>query len=545
MPDKDLPARPNLQQYKKQAKDLVKDFADNPTDAPSLARIRRHHPRFQKLTDSEMQHARVSLTDAQLVIAREHGFESWPKFATHIETFNLIRSLATLPDPVSAFMEWASVPVHSWHVSGTLEQAEMIRSRYPQVATANIYAAAILADESTVRHFLSRDPKLATAKGGPHDWDALTYLCFSRYLRLDKSRSDAFVRTARALLDAGANANTGWFETTHDPHPTWESAIYGAAGLAQHAELTRLLLDYGADPNDDETPYHTPESYDNAAMNVLVESGKLTADSLTMMLVRKADWHDDKGMQFLLEHGADPNRMTRWHHTALHWSVKRDNGNVMIEMLLEHGGDPALPNRRDGRSAIQMAARRGRGDILRSLERRNIPLNLHGVDKLIAACAKDDREAIHAIAEREPSLVRQLLDEGGTLLAEFAGTGNTEGVRQLLDLGVSPAALYAEGDPYFDLTKNSTALQVAAWRAWPSTVKLLLERGSPVNALDARGRSALALAIRACVDSYWSYRRTPESVDALLQAGASVEGIAIPTGYDEIDKLLQRHKEKS
>jgi ankyrin repeat protein len=545
MPDKDLPARPNLQQYKKQAKDLVKDFADNPTDAPSLARIRRHHPRFQKLTDSEMQHARVSLTDAQLVIAREHGFESWPKFATHIETFNLIRSLATLPDPVSAFMEWASVPVHSWHVSGTLEHAEMIRSRYPQVATANIYAAAILADESTVRHFLSRDPKLATAKGGPHDWDALTYLCFSRYLRLDKSRSDAFVRTARALLDAGANANTGWFETTHDPHPTWESAIYGAAGLAQHAELTRLLLDYGADPNDDETPYHTPESYDHAAMSVLVESGKLTADSLTMMLVRKADWHDDKGMQFLLEHGADPNRMTRWHHTALHWSVKRHNGNVMIEMLLEHGGDPALPNRRDGRSAIQMAARRGRGDILRSLERRNIPLNLHGVDKLIAACAKDDREAIHAIAEREPSLVRQLLDEGGTLLAEFAGTGNTGGVRQLLDLGVSPAALYAEGDPYFDLTKNSTALQVAAWRAWPSTVKLLLERGSPVNALDARGRSALALAIRACVDSYWSYRRTPESVDALLQAGASVEGIAIPTGYDEIDKLLQRHKEKS
>lgn len=543
MPDQDLPARPNLEQYKKQAKDLVKEFADNPTETQSLARIRRHHPRFQKLTEAEIQKTRISLTDAQLVIAREHGFESWPKFARHIETFNLIRSLASLPDPVAAFIEWASVPVHSWHVSGTLEHAEMIRSRYPQVATANIYAAAILADESAVRDFLARDPKLATAKGGPHDWDALTYLCFSRYLRLDKSRSDAFVRTARTLLEAGANATTGWFETTHDPHPTWESAIYGAAGLAQHADLTRLLLEYGADPNDDETPYHTPESYDNAALKALVESGKLTADSLTMMLVRKADWHDDKGMQFLLEHGADANRMTRWHHTALHWSVKRDNGIVMIEMLLDQGGDPAIAQR-DGRSATQMAARRGRGDILRSLERRNIPLNLHGVEELIAACAKADREGIRAIADRDPDLVRQLLAEGGTLLAEFSGTGNTEGVRQLLDLGVSPAALYSEGDPYFDLTKNSTALHVAAWRAWPSTVKLLIARGAPVNALDAKGRTALALAVRACVDSYWSYRRTPESVEALLTAGASVQGIEIPTGYDEIDKLLRGHREK-
>jgi hypothetical protein len=46
-------------------------------------------------------------------------------------------------------------------------------------------------------------------KGGPFGWDALTYLCFSRDLRLDVLRSDAFVRTARVLLDAGTNANTG------------------------------------------------------------------------------------------------------------------------------------------------------------------------------------------------------------------------------------------------------------------------------------------------------------------------------------------------
>jgi hypothetical protein len=49
------------------------------------------------------------------------------------------------------------------------------------------------------------------------------------------------------------------------------------------------------------------------------------------------------------------------------------------------------------------------------------------------------------------------------------------------------------------------------------------------------------LAVKACVDSYWTERRTPDSVRSLLEAGASIDGIELPTGYDEIDKLLSRH----
>ena len=118
----------------------------------------------------------------------------------------------------------------------------------------------------------TRPPRAVRAGG-----TALTYLCFSRYLRLDRTRSDGFVSAATVLLDAGASANTGWTEPNHQPKPEWESAIYGAAGVARHPELTRLLLERGADPNDGETPYHVPETYDNATMKVLVESGKLTA----------------------------------------------------------------------------------------------------------------------------------------------------------------------------------------------------------------------------------------------------------------------------
>jgi len=421
-----------------------------------------------------------------------------------------------------------------------LERAEEIRRAHPEVAAADIYAAAVLGDDAAVRRFLALEPASATRKGGPHGWDPLTYLCFSRYLRLVRDRSAGFVRTAEALLDAGASASTGFYEMEHRPKPEYESVLYGAAGVAHDPGLTRLLLERGADPNDEEVPYHAPEGYDNAALLVLLESGKLTADSLATMLLRKADWHDHEGLKLLLEHGADPNRVTRWGRTALHQALRRDNALENVELLLDHGADPTREDGADGRSGVAIAARRGRGDVLELFERRGIPIELGGVERLIAACARADAAAVRAIAEHEPRLVREIVDQGGTLLAEFAGVGNTEGVRTLLDLGVAVTALYREGDAYFGIARDSTALHVAAWRAEPTTVRLLIERGAPVGALDGEGRTPLALSVRACVDSNWTERRSPASVEALLKAGASSGGVPFPSGYPEVDELLRR-----
>ncbi|PYP59694.1 MAG: ankryin [Gemmatimonadetes bacterium] len=446
-----------------------------------------------------------------------------------------------MTDPLAAFIEVACVPLDSGHSSGILDRAEAILAAHPDIAASSIHAAAILGDDAAVRRFLVLDRGNATAKGGPRGWDALTHLCFSRYLRLDRARSAGFVRAATALLDAGADANTGWHEMRHQPSPEWESALYGAAGVAHHAELTRLLLQRGADPNDEETPYHAPETHDNGAVQALLDSGRLSDDSLATMLLRKADWHDYDGIKLLLEHRADPNRMTRWHHTALHQAVRRDNALENIELLLDHAADTTIANRADGRSAVAIAARRGRADLLALLERRGVAVDLAGVDRLIAACARNDTAGVRSIVRREPSLARQLLAEGGRLLAQFAGNGNTDGVRRLLDLGVDVGALYEEGDGYWDIAPDSTALHVAAWRAQHATVKLLLERGAAVNGPDGRGRTPLALAVRACVDSYWTGRRSPESVEALLGAGATVGGFAVPSGYAAVDAVLLRH----
>src|SRR5580658_836291 len=341
MDAKELPARPSLEQYKKQAKDLLKSCKAG--DPEAVLRIKQHNPRLSDLQSSAISRAKIALADAQFAIAREHGFESWPKFTKQIEKLNTENFVAGITDPVAAFIEAASVPLDgSSHASGTLDRAEAILAAYPEVGSSNVYTTAILGDAAAVRRFIARDAKSATTKGGPLGWDALTYLCFSRYLRLDKERSDGFVRAATALLDAEASANTGWMEKNHQPEPEWESAIYGAAGVAHHAELTRLLLERGADPNDGETPYHVPETRDNAALKVLVESGKLNDDSLTTILLRKTDWHDYEGIQWLLQHGANPNQSTRWGRMALHHAVQRDNSIKIIEVLLDHGADPTL-----------------------------------------------------------------------------------------------------------------------------------------------------------------------------------------------------------
>ena len=474
MPARDLPARPNIEQYKKQAKELCDAYRAGEADA---ARRVRRHVRAVDASDARKVKA-LALTDAQFVIAREHGFDSWPKFAKHIETLTITREVEALTDPVAAFFE-AAGPPRAGHSSGTLERAEVIRARHPEIARSSIYAAAMIADETAVHDFLAHDSALATVKGGPFGWDALTYLCFSRYLRLDVSRSDAFVRTARLLLDAGANVNTGWYETIDTPpRQIIESTIYGAAGVAQHAGVTRLLLERGADPNDEETAYHVAETRNNDVLRILLESNRLNADSMTTLLLRKADWHDLEGMRLLLEKGADPNQLTRWSYSALHQSVRRDNSMQMIELLVEHGADPSLPNRSDGRSATAIAARRGRRSALALFQQRGAA-PLTGVDALIAACALNERGTIQALIAEHPDLRAQLIQQGGTLLAEFAGNGNGEGVRYLLDCGISPSALYREGDGYFGIATDSTALHVAAWRAWPEVVKELIARARP------------------------------------------------------------------
>lgn len=83
MPSKSLPAHPSLEHLKYQAKDLLTAAKARSPDA--IERIREFHPEFSR-PQQDAAITGLSLSDAQWVVAREYGFESWPKLKRHVES---------------------------------------------------------------------------------------------------------------------------------------------------------------------------------------------------------------------------------------------------------------------------------------------------------------------------------------------------------------------------------------------------------------------------------------------------------------------------
>jgi ankyrin repeat protein len=97
----DLPVRPDLQQSRHQAKDLLR--AAKSGDAAALARIRA-------VSD------RLLLTSAQLALAREYGFPSWRRLKTEVERRQILnsRDLARLAALLAEGPGLASAKLEHW-----------------------------------------------------------------------------------------------------------------------------------------------------------------------------------------------------------------------------------------------------------------------------------------------------------------------------------------------------------------------------------------------------------------------------------------------
>lgn len=72
---KQLPSDPNWEQLKKQAKAILREKKKQSQSVLEL--VKKHHPRFQALALSEFNQHRFGLQDAQLVLARDYGFDTW------------------------------------------------------------------------------------------------------------------------------------------------------------------------------------------------------------------------------------------------------------------------------------------------------------------------------------------------------------------------------------------------------------------------------------------------------------------------------------
>jgi len=86
-----LPVKSGLERYKKQALELLKAYRAG--DRRTMYVIRQLHPRLRgryhtndrnKVSDAEIRRAKVSLADAQAIVARWHQFESWQALKKHV-----------------------------------------------------------------------------------------------------------------------------------------------------------------------------------------------------------------------------------------------------------------------------------------------------------------------------------------------------------------------------------------------------------------------------------------------------------------------------
>jgi len=75
LPTRKLREHPDLDQLKRQAKELLDAFSAGDTDA--AAEVKAHYHDANPLT--------FALHDAQLVLARAYGFDSWPKLKAFVD----------------------------------------------------------------------------------------------------------------------------------------------------------------------------------------------------------------------------------------------------------------------------------------------------------------------------------------------------------------------------------------------------------------------------------------------------------------------------
>ena len=80
---KKLPARPNLEHLRTQAKSLFTEMNSGKKEA--IATFIEHLPAARQLTPEKVRRSAFKLADAQSVIARKNGFSSWTALVRHVD----------------------------------------------------------------------------------------------------------------------------------------------------------------------------------------------------------------------------------------------------------------------------------------------------------------------------------------------------------------------------------------------------------------------------------------------------------------------------
>ena len=347
-----LPERPDLDHLRHEAKTLLRAARSGALDATQrLAAV----PRLVALS-LEQRRDTARLADAQHALAREYGFESWPRLKLEVEArqplaLHATRFLKALRD-------------------GDDGRAARIAAQHPGIARIDACVAAALGDEPAFIAAVAADPRCATRDSGAPGWKPLFYCCVGTALAPDDALQPGRVRIVEHALANGADANAGVRWATGDDASPVLSALYfavqsGALGMV------RVLLAHGAKPNDGESVFHGAQHDRRDCLDALLAHGAdLDAtqapyhNTPLYFLMGFAEGHvgterSDRGVEWLLAHGANPDAPSgAARETALHAAARHGRGPAMIDRLLASGAriDAA---RADGVTPLGLALREG------------------------------------------------------------------------------------------------------------------------------------------------------------------------------------------
>ena len=335
MPVKRLPSNPNLDHLKYQAKDLLKEHS---APTPGVAqRIREFHPRFVQATDAEIFDYQLSLSDAQLTIAREYGFPSWARLKRHIKKPTLCDRL-DLPHQQrieDATFRRAVELLDAGDVTGL--RAHL--NQYPNLVCQHVvFEGGNYFRSPTLLEFVAENP----VRNG--------------------TLPTNIVDVTKVILDAGPS----------------QSALNETLMLVSTGSVPRecrvqlplidLLCDYGADPN--RAAQVTALHGELEALNALIGRGARIDLPVAAALGRVAE------ARRLLAGAKSADR-----HLAL--SLAADLGHVeIVRLLLDAGEDPNRYNPVGGHShttPLHQAAGGGHTEVVRLLVERGARLDLKDI----------------------------------------------------------------------------------------------------------------------------------------------------------------------
>ena len=337
MPVRVLPSHPNLDHLKQQAKELKKAHAARTLAAAQL--IREFHPHFRsaKATDEAIFAAEFKLSDAQLTVAREHGFLSWTRLKRRIEK------------PVAT--DRLDLPHH-----------ERITDPVFRRAVDLIDAG----DEAGLRDHLKKHPGLQRkhvvfeGMNYFHNPSLLEFIA-ENPIRHNKMPQN-IVAVTEVILESGPKADI-------DQAALDATLLLVATGSVPEASgkqipLIDLLCDWGADAG---SALHTALLHGSvAAVQALIRRGAKvdlpvaalgTADNFRRLLKTAtgeerhlalavaAQYCRVEIVRILLDAGEDPNRFNpvggHSHCTPLHQAAAYGTMEL-VELLLEYGARPDI-----------------------------------------------------------------------------------------------------------------------------------------------------------------------------------------------------------